>query len=376
MRVVGVGTLGYPEVRNIAALPFTHYRVRKFQNLNKVPAWLHHRIGGRISDVHWNSFRDLDLSPCDLYHFFNGISFGRKPWLTTFETMLPRWGKVPDKKVRQGLELLAGAPCVKLIALSERTAQLQRAHVERTAPDLAEAILAKLTVLHPAQAPGITDLSGKPPITDHVVFTFVGSNFFPKGGRQILQAFEALHQRGMRNWRLNIVSSVRIDPLARATDADVAWAMALIAKYPEHIIFHDRLGNKEVLALFRGTHVSLLPTWAETYGYAVLEAQAYGAPVITTALRALPEINGPRTGWMIDVPLNHMGNAVLVTEEDRTRFAERVREQLTEHLGSILGDPSTIAPRAEAALERIRLHHAPATRAAALERFYDAALQR
>ncbi len=33
-----------------------------------------------------NQFEDLDLNRVDLLHFFNGISYGRTPWVTSFET--------------------------------------------------------------------------------------------------------------------------------------------------------------------------------------------------------------------------------------------------------------------------------------------------
>ncbi len=373
-RVVGVSTLGYPEMRNIAGLPFERYRVRKVQNLNKVPAWLYFKFAGNIPNRYWNTFRDLDLSSCALYHFFNGVSVGRKPWLTTFETVLPRWNPVPDKKVREGLELLARSSCKGLIALSECNARLQREHVAALAPELADRILPKLTVLHPAQAPGIMDLSEKPPIKDQVVFTFVGADLFRKGGREMLQAFDEVHRSGFRNWRLNIVSTMQVDYATKATTTDVQNAKALIAKYPDHIVHHQRLANKDVLALFKASHVCLLPSWAETYGYSVLEAQAYGVPVITTNVRAMPEINSDHAGWMIEVPLNEKGNAVLVSDDDRARFSNHLQGRLVHHLRSILTDPSVVLPRARASLERIRTAHDPATKAAVLEALYDTAL--
>ena len=43
--------------------------------------------------------------------------------------------------------------------------------------------------------------------------------------------------------------------------------------------------------------VGLLPTWAESYGYSVLEMQACGLPVVTTNIRALPETNV--CGWKV-----------------------------------------------------------------------------
>ena len=207
-RIVGLSTLGYPEVRNIAGLPFTRYRTRKFQNLYKIPAWFHYKICDTTNDRLTNSFRDLDLSPCDLYHFFNGISYGRKPWLTTFETVLPRWGPVSEQLIREGVELLAGESCKKILAISECTATLQREHLQRVAPDITPLILGKLAVMHPPQALKISGLSEKKEIKRTVSFIFVGGDFFLKGGREMIQSFEMLHKEGYNNWHLTIISPI------------------------------------------------------------------------------------------------------------------------------------------------------------------------
>lgn len=52
--------------------------------------------------------------------------------------------------------------------------------------------------------------------------------------------------------------------------------------------------------------VGLLPTWADTYGYSVLEFQACGCPVISSNTRGLPEINNNEAGWIINMPLTKL----------------------------------------------------------------------
>ena len=39
------------------------------------------------------------------------------------------------------------------------------------------------------------------------------------------------------------------------------------------------------------SHIGLLPTYNDSYGYSVIEFFSYGCPVITTNILALPEIN-------------------------------------------------------------------------------------
>jgi glycosyltransferase involved in cell wall biosynthesis len=373
-RIVGLSTLGYPEVRNIAGLPFTRYRARKFQNLYKIPAWFHYKIWDTTNDRLTNSFRDLDLSPCDLYHFFNGISYGRKPWLTTFETVLPRWGPVGEQLIREGVELLAGKPCKKILALSECTATLQREHLQRVAPDIAPSILGKLAVMHPPQALKISGLSEKKEIKRMVSFIFVGGDFFLKGGREMIQSLDMLHKEGYNNWHLTIISPISTGYINKPSESNIRETRLIISSLRDHITHYDRLPNNIVLSLFRESHVALLPTWAETYGYSVLEAQASGTPVITTNIRALPEINNDTAGWLLPVKLNSKRNAELSSAEDRTVFATHLRHILTEQLRGILSDPSCISIKAEAALDRIRQFHDPKEKANILERYYEEAL--
>ncbi|HOH92079.1 MAG TPA: hypothetical protein PK791_01810, partial [Anaerolineaceae bacterium] len=38
-----------------------------------------------------NQFEDFDLNKVDVLHFSNGISYGKTPWVSQFETILPRF---------------------------------------------------------------------------------------------------------------------------------------------------------------------------------------------------------------------------------------------------------------------------------------------
>lgn len=372
---MGTNALGYPEVRNFAGLPLERYTVLKRTDVHKVFTWLAHRATGRIPDRHLNSFRDLDRSPCALYHFFNALSYGRKPWFTTFETRLPRWGHVPDAKVRRGMELMARPACQRLIALSERTAAIQRDYATDKVPDLADVLLPKLMVMHPPQRVVMPPDHAKPPIGQGVVFTFVGAHFFRKGGMEMLLAFEALHQRGLREWKLNIVSAMEIgDHATHSTEEDRTKAMAVISRLGDHVKVYRGLSNQGVLDLFLGSHVGLLPTWAETYGYAVLEAQACGCPVVTTDIRAMPEINDDTQGWVIPVAQDELGFARIRTVEAREVFSKHLNDALVDVIGGILLSPGCIAPRAAKALARITAKHDPQASARRLESLYDEAL--
>ena len=130
MRTVGTNHGGYANQRNIIGLPFNRYRVVRCNDAYRIPTYLHFRLRGRMHHtwpfLHW----DGGLTNYDLLHFFNGISLGKKPWLSTFETYLPRWTAYGGGNVERGLRLLAGTPCKRLIALSECAREIQRQYLQ------------------------------------------------------------------------------------------------------------------------------------------------------------------------------------------------------------------------------------------------------
>jgi glycosyltransferase involved in cell wall biosynthesis len=175
--------------------------------------------------------------------------------------------------------------------------------------------------------------------------------------------------------RLVVVSSLRIEPYAaQETEEDVAWARQIIAGKPQWLEYYQDLTNSEVLEIFKTADVGLLPTWADTYGLSVLEAQACGLPVISTNVRALPEINSAKVGWLIHVPKNEMGEALYSTNEERLILSEQIQAGLENTIRSIIADPSVIAIKGQAALERIRVEHSPEDYAERLRQIYRAAV--
>jgi len=171
-----------------------------------------------------------------------------------------------------------------------------------------------------------------------------------------------------------VVSSLRLEPYAaQETEEDLTWARQIIASKPKWLEYYEELPNSEVLNLLKNADVGLLPTWADTYGLSVLEAQACGCPVITTDVRALPEINNNRVGWLIRVPKDELGEAFYATGEDRQRLSQEIQNGLESIIRSIVAEPVMIALKGQAALERIRTEHNPETYAERLRQIYQAA---
>ncbi|MCW3849349.1 glycosyltransferase family 4 protein [Sphingomonas sp. LB-2] len=365
---VGYTQRHYAAARNFVEAQTPGVELVRAGNVFRYPDYALFKAFGHVDpllgNLHWGG------GGVDLLHFFNTMSLGRTPWVTTFETILPRWTETRGWAVRPGLRLLAGKPCRRLIALSQCAADFQRGFLADT-PDMAEAIRAKVTVLHPPQRL----LADAPAAAEATIrLAIVGADFFRKGGREVLRAVDRLLAEGAP-LHLTIVSTMAIgDYATHATAEDLAEARRVIAKWPGAIERIARLSNDAVLDLFRRSHVALLPTWAETYGYSVLEAQAAGCPVLTTDIRALTEINDDAAGWVIAVPKLANGNGVIGTAAERAVFAELLEAGIEAKLRAILTDPGVIAAKGAASLARIRAQHDPAAHGERLAEIYREAL--
>ena len=347
------------------------------------------RLIGRspIPTTHFvNRFLDLELNDVTLCHLFNAVSYGRRPWVVTFETVVPRFpaslachhgaspgfGQLEEERgIRHGLARLASDSCKRLIALSACNAAMQRGLLAHF-PRYGRAIADKLVILHPPQPVLVSTYAEKQlALEGPLQFMFVGHDFFRKGGVEVLETFHRL--RGAHGYRLEltIVSSLKVDTYGtRSGPQDVLKARAFIEQNASWIKHFERLPNAEVLALMKHAHVGLLPTYADTYGYSTLEFQASGCPVITTNVRALPEVNDNEKGWIIDVPKNRLGEAIYTTPADRRLSSERIREGLEKAVHEIVADRALVPRKADNAILSIARHHDPAAHAATLKRIY------
>ncbi|MEY3442853.1 MAG: hypothetical protein RLZZ519_1134 [Bacteroidota bacterium] len=374
MRIVGTNHGGYANERNITDLPFRQHRVVRCNNAFRAPNYLYFKATGKMHPtwpfLHW----DGGIANYDLLHFFNGISLGKKPWMSTFETYLPRWAAYGAGRIEWGLEKLASAPCKRLIAISECTRSIQ-AQFLADYPQFSEAIMAKVSVLHPPQAALVneTALVAKAEArkkTGKLKLVFVGADFFRKGGLETLKMADHFLSIGMP-LHLEIVSAMNFgDYASQTTAADLEAAMAIMGRHPNAIRLHKQLPNAQVLALLQQADIGLLPTWADTYGYSVLESMASGCPVVSTDIRALPEINNPTTGWVMSTEKDSWGNAQLATETQRKAFSKHLLDQLVATFEGILNDPQQLLPKSQAALANIRSNHDPVKAAAVLEEWY------
>jgi len=384
----------YTNKRNIIGIlpEATYVPVRDLFSIRRRWALRFNRLVGKplipIFDLN-NQFEDFDLNKVNLLHFSNGISYGKTPWFTSFETIVPRFSRLVtrhqgeeaqtlplDALTKRGLEALAGKACKGIIAWSQNSRRIQEDFLGQFPNDYARAILPKMTVLHPPQKLIVSERKPRDYTReDPMRFVLVGAAFFRKGGRELLNAFERLVTERELPVKLVVVSSLRIeDYAARETEADVAWAKGKLNSGADWIEYYPALPNADVIELQKGADVGLLPTWADTYGLSVLEAQACGLPVISTDIRALPEMNDDQVGWLIKVPRNKLGEALYTTAEQRAELSRVIEQGLEETVRSIIADPGIVAAKGNAAIAKIRAEHDPARYAEALRQLYKTAL--
>ncbi|MCF8261500.1 MAG: glycosyltransferase family 4 protein [Melioribacteraceae bacterium] len=375
---LGTNYFSYSHNRNFASLEHENYIFNKGLDFGKILNHIYYKTKGNNS-IYLNNIHFLDFSFRNkANHFFNTISFSNKPWITSFEFYLPRWA-VKSRNVRMaelGLNRLLHNSCKKLIAMSKYAYNAQIIFTEKNRSEILEEIKNKMVQISPSQKMLISDISEKGPLTEKINFVLVGADFFRKGGKEVLKAFDNLLSKGA-NVNLTIVSSMQFgDYASKSTKDDLFFAKKIIEKYPDNISYHDHLANDKVIEILINSDVALLPSYDETYGYFVLEAQASGCPVITTNGGAFPEINSAEHGWMINFEKSDEWGRIFPKEsKQREKFSRELSDSLEAIVLSIMDNPEIIRRKGDLCLSRISENHNILKTTKKLKSIYDLALE-
>jgi len=327
------------------------------------------------------------LGTIDLVHLFNDVALVNRPWVATFEDEYPVGRKVrtPWKVARR---LAAGSRCRRLLAISEN-ARARLACDAETGPALAH----KCEVVYPC-VPREDDLFARhrawldehPPGRGPLRLLFVGAQAFGKGLEFVLDALEPLATREP-GIRLTIVSPLTTDTyVSRADEGRVRAVVDRLARstWAERV---ERLSRREVRERMAAAHLLLFPTLDETFGFVVPEAMATGLDVVTTNVRAIPEILGPlaprcavalpldeRSGWR--------GVRLWRTEGDGAYAAawadarERCVEGIRARVAAAIAEPTGLASLAPVLRARYEAQFTPESLGERLVAVYRAALHR
>lgn len=388
----------YPEIRNIinkGGESSTYVQIGKVRlkllllsrAFEKIARRVFSRNIGMNNDLH-AIYKPVFRPDVDVIHTINTVCDTSVPWVSTFETMIPRtnclccreWetGKLtPDRITIHGFELLATDSCKALIALSESNRKIQLQIMEALNIECCDVVAKKIRVLPPQQPLLISkdELNAKfEGVHECIEFIFIGGLFYRKGGAQILDAMDHMVSKGMK-LHLTIISSLVDDGFTHITEKEKAHYEHMI-KEKEWISHYSQLPNAQVLELCTKAHVGLLPSMADTYGYSVLEMQAGGCPVITTDIRAMPEINNEECGYVIAVPKYPSTEAKYDTPEDLEILKRTIYQGMCGILKEIWNDPGHIIEKSKAAVDRIERDHSPKKHEQTLSQIYQQVVER
>jgi glycosyltransferase involved in cell wall biosynthesis len=164
---------------------------------------------------------------------------------------------------------------------------------------------------------------------DTVRFMFSG-DFFLKGGANVVDAFIRL-QKEFSGIELRICS----DPSLRIKN------ISLQNRYKDLIqntggIKLGSVSRQEMLnSVLPETDVFVSPTYQEAFGFAILEASAYGIPVISTNHFAIPEIiEHSKSGFLIDTAFHPFirNGKVCILDNIPKDFHEYMSEQVYKYM--------------------------------------------
>ena len=381
---VGYTGNNYPEKRNIIQrVPQVEYKNVSRNNfyayLNRINFWFTQKGFSPPIDTDYYQFKNIMPLNVDGMHFFNSVSYGSTPWITTFESVLPYFNKMKSGfKQEGGLQMLTVDPfihramdtmrqpnCKALLALSQSTMEIQK-RVLQCFPEYEEIISSKIQVLHPpqqAQNYRPRNWEGK------FKLLFVGRAFYRKGGQEMVHALEEIRKEFPLH--LTIISSMDVESGwpgidHRQREEDIQWL-----REKDWITWHAQLPNEQVLTLMQESHLGLLPTWQDTYGYSVLEMQANGCPVLTTSIRSLPEINRDEVGWRVQHATNVWGEWSVIPTTRESFISQELVNSLKAQLRRIFSNPEEMESKGRMAVDRIEREHNPNRHAMRLNEIYQ-----
>lgn len=197
-------------------------------------------------------------------------------------------------------------------------------------------------------------------LSNELTLIFIGRDFYRKGGYELTKVFDKLSRRCDESIRLIIVGDINNTwDYTKKISQNYVDEINAIIENNKNIEYYKNIDNSKVIELIKKSHVGILNTWADTYGYSVLEMQACGVPVVTINVRALPEINNSECGWIINLPLNELNEADYFSEKSRKNIKNILESELEDILLGIIKNRDLIKEKGSKAIERIKKYHNP-----------------
>lgn len=360
MLSIGIGSRNYNYERMVYGLPVPGARFAK-------GVYVPWKFLGNDPRLH-NTYAFVPFPRFDLYHLWNGILLNRRPFITSFESFLPRvFHGRRDLHYRVSMGRLRSTDCRRLLAMSDFA---RRFFCWQNEGEIDDELTAKIEVF-----------SGGVSVPEHALerrlealavtasgpfrCCFVGHEFFRKGGYPVVRAFARL-ARTCPDVRLVVVSRLLANDYASHEPDERAAEVRELLQSAPWAEWHETLPHAEVLRLMTTCRVGLLPTLDDTYGWSTLEAMSNGLPVISTNVCALPEIvvdghNGCMISLDRDVTGRWSGSAVPADSTDRVVARETAYRQIEDGVvaavARLIEEPDDVARMSRNAVQHVREHH-------------------
>lgn len=244
--------------------------------------------------------REYDLTDFDLIEAILSPIQTDKPWILSLSNFIEavafNFRGIPlprSLRVKYITHLLLKENCKKIYFWSK--AGLQTLVNYGKVND--ERLLKKVDVIYPAirKAPDKSiQFSDR---VDDVKMLFSGY-FFRKGGVNVIDSFERAQKRYPKI-RLRLCCSEHIDFVTK----NIGLKQEYLKRIRENPAIHMERATREELVekILPDTDIFLVPTYVETFGFAILEAMAFGIPIVSTTHFAIPEmIEHNVSGLLID----------------------------------------------------------------------------
>ncbi|MEM4640999.1 MAG: glycosyltransferase family 4 protein [Candidatus Pacearchaeota archaeon] len=243
----------------------------------------------RISSLVYNIFRlpRLVYIPKDknqIIHSCRGILIiNKKPWIIDFEHIVActwyNFYKINQMRYKKIIEKFFSSTYCKAILPWSYSAKQTIFHYLN-----ASHFKDKIEVVYPA----IHEIKNiKKEKSEKIRILFVGHAFLAKGGLNVVEAFKIL--------------SKKYDiELTMITDLPKVYEKL---KQIYGITFIPSLPREKVFEYYKKADIFCLPTYVDSFGFVLLEAKAFGLPIVASDFFAIPKlIQDGENGFLVKIP--------------------------------------------------------------------------
>jgi glycosyltransferase involved in cell wall biosynthesis len=297
----------------------------------------------------------------DLIHSFNAIPYTNEPWIVTFESELPRtigfYGDMLGSIIKNRLLL---DNCRQVIAMSNFAKQ--RFIKINEGWTSIQTIIDKLQVIHPS-FPVRTSTPKKYLKGETLEIIFIGNDFARKGGIVALRVAEKAKKMKLP-LKVNLISGMNYGPSVYTDCVDTSrYARDLTLINLDNVALYKKIPNEQVFNLLAKSHLQVMCTLDDTYGFSILEGFSVATPAIATNVCALPEFVNSHNGLVIDLELDESKKWINLADRKAGNYwsiidhtYDSLVDQVLEFIIKILDDPESYEQLSIGAIAQANIH--------------------